>query len=193
MAPSFDSCSDENRGETVFAAAAMRELAGLWVKSQPVISAYISANVIDLHHAEDLVQEVAQIVAERFTTFDRSRSFVSWTLGIARNRILKYYRSRSRDRLVLSEAALRNLGDTMEHIAHEGEDRREALRNCLEGIHGRRREVLEMRYRQNASIIDISQHYGMSASAVSVMLHRVRTVLYGCVERHMARRAPHHG
>ena len=51
--------------------AAVRELAGLWVRSQPVISAYITANVFDMHHAEDLVQEVAQTVAEKFATFDR--------------------------------------------------------------------------------------------------------------------------
>ncbi len=74
----------------------MRELARLWVQSQSVISAYITANVIDAHHAEDLVQEVAQVVAEKFMTFDRSRSFLSWALGIARNRVLKYYRSRER-------------------------------------------------------------------------------------------------
>ena len=58
--------------------ASVRELARLWVQSQSVISAYITANVIDLHHAEDIVQEVAQIVAEKFSEFDRSRSFVSW-------------------------------------------------------------------------------------------------------------------
>ncbi len=75
--------------------SSVRELARLWVQSQSVISAYITANVLDVQHAEDLVQEVAQVVAEKFDTFDRSRSFISWALGIARNRVLKYYRSRA--------------------------------------------------------------------------------------------------
>jgi DNA-directed RNA polymerase specialized sigma24 family protein len=78
--------------------AAMRELAGLWVQSQSVISAYITANVVDAHHVEDLVQEVAQICAEKFASFDRERSFVAWSLGIARHRLMKYYRTRHRDR-----------------------------------------------------------------------------------------------
>ena len=110
----------------------MRDLAGLWVQSQPVISAYISANVIDAHHAEDLVQEVAQVVAEKFAEFDRARSFTSWAMGIARNRLLKYYRSHARDRIVLSETALSRLGEGLERIEHEAEDRREALRICLD-------------------------------------------------------------
>ena len=62
--------------------SAVRELARLWVQSQSVISAYITANVLDIQHAEDLVQEVAQVVAEKFDTFDRERSFISWCLEL---------------------------------------------------------------------------------------------------------------
>ena len=155
--------------------ASMRELARLWVQSQSVISAYITANVIDVHRAEDLVQEVAQVIAEKFAEFDRSRSFISWALGIARNRLLKYYRSCARDRLVLSETALSHLGEAMERVEHEAEDRREALRICLQQIQGRRRKVLNMRYGENARIAEIAERFGMSDSGVWVMLHRIRS------------------
>jgi RNA polymerase sigma-70 factor (ECF subfamily) len=163
--------------------AAMRELAGLWVQSQSVISAYITANVVDAHHVEDLVQEVAQICAERFASFDRQRSFVAWSLGIARHRLMKYYRTRHRDRLVLSEPALVRLEAALERVQPEAEERREALKACLGRIHGRRREVLDMRYGQNAKVGDVADKFGMSASAVSVMLHRVRAALFACVQQ----------
>jgi RNA polymerase sigma-70 factor (ECF subfamily) len=175
----------EPRGD--FDTESMRDLARLWVQSQPVISAYLTANVIDLHHAEDLVQEVAQVVAEKFAEYDRSRSFTSWSLGIARNRLLKYYRLRARDRLVLSEAALNKLSEALERIEHETEDRRAALRVCLEKVQGRRRQVLEMRYGENAKVGVIAEHFGMSADGVSVMLHRIRALLFECIERQLAR------
>jgi RNA polymerase sigma-70 factor, ECF subfamily len=165
----------------------MRELARLWIQSQPAISAYLTANVIDAHHAEDLVQEVAQVVAEKFDEYDRKRSFTSWTLGIARNRLLKYYRTRSRDRLVLSEAALTQLGGALERVEFEAEDRRIALRTCLERIEGRRRRVLEMRYGENVKVQEIAQQLGMSSDGVSVMLHRIRSALHVCIEKQMAR------
>jgi RNA polymerase sigma-70 factor (ECF subfamily) len=170
-----------------FDTESMRELARHWVQSQPVISAYLTANVVDMHHAEDLVQEVAQVVAEKFAEYDRRRSFTSWSLGIARNRLLKYYRTRARDRLVLSEAALNKLGEALERVEHEAEDRRAALRACLEKVLGRRRRVLEMRYGENAKVGEIAAQFGMSCDGVSVMLHRVRTMLMGCIERHLAR------
>jgi RNA polymerase sigma-70 factor (ECF subfamily) len=166
---------------------AVRELARLWVQSQSVISAYITANVLDVQHAEDLVQDVAQIVAEKFDTFDRDRSFISWALGISRNRVLKYYRTRARDRLVLSETALSKLEEALENVDHEVEDRRIALKICLERIQGRRREVLEMRYSQNAKVADIAQRFSMSSDGVFVMLHRIRTVLYGCILRQLSK------
>ena len=179
---------DRNRNDQQDAhITSMRDLARLWVQSQPAIAAYISANVIDMHHAEDLVQEVAQVVAEKFTTFDRSRSFTSWALGIARNRLLKYYRTRSRDRLVLSEAALARLAVALEHVAQEAESRREALRICLQQVSGRRRDVLEMRYSKQARIGEIAARFGMSTSGVSVMLFRVRAALLGCIQRQLAK------
>ena len=165
--------------------ALMRDLARLWVQSQPAISAYLMASVYDVHHAEDLVQEVAQVVAEKFADYDRNLSFTSWALGIARNRLLKYYRSRARDRLVLSEPALQRLGESLERVEHEAEDRRAALKTCLERITGRRREVLEMRYSANARVADIARHFGMSPDGVSVMLHRIRAVLFGCIEQQL--------
>jgi RNA polymerase sigma-70 factor, ECF subfamily len=163
--------------------ALMRELAGHWVQSQAAISAYITANVFDLHHVEDLVQEVAQVCAEKFATFDRDRPFVSWALGIARHRLLKYYRSKSRDRLVLSEPALERLEAALVRVEHETEDRRDAVRQCLQRIEGRRRQVLERRYGSGEKVADIAVQMAMSPSAVSVMLHKVRRALYACVNQ----------
>ncbi len=165
--------------------ALMRELAGYWVQSQSAVSAYITANVVDLHHVEDLVQEVAQVCAEKFATFDRERSFVSWALGIARHRLLKYYRSRARDRLVLSEPALERLEAALGRVEPEAEERRDAVRRCLQRIEGRRREVLELRYGTGARVADIAVQLDMSPSAVSVMLHKVRAALFSCVRRQL--------
>ncbi len=161
----------------------MSEMAGLWVGSQSIVSAYITANVIDLHHAEDLIQDVAKTVAERFDTFDRARPFTPWALGIARNRLLKYYRTQARDRMVLSEPALARFGDAMQQLEDVTEDRRHALRACLKQIKGRSREVLDLRYGEDMKVKEIGQRLGVSASTVSVMLHRVRRALDECIRR----------
>jgi RNA polymerase sigma-70 factor (ECF subfamily) len=164
---------------------AMRTLTRLWVRSQATVSAYITANVSDLHHAEDLVQEVAQVAAEQFAQYDTNRSFTAWTLGIARLRVLKYYRSQSRDRLVLNESALERLADALEELAPQAERRREALRNCLERVEGQRREAVQLRYHEGLAVSEIAEKLATSPSSVSVMLHRIRKSLLECIQRRL--------
>jgi RNA polymerase sigma-70 factor, ECF subfamily len=89
---------------------------------------------------------------------------------------------------VLSETALLRLGESLERVEHEVEDRRAALRTCLERVTGRRREVLEMRYSANSRVADIARHFGMSPDGVSVMLHRIRAALFGCIQQQLASR-----
>lgn len=163
----------------------MRDLAVFWVNAQPVLTAYIRANVTDVHHVEDILQEVARVCAEKFSEYDRERSFLSWVMGIARNRVLKYYRSCARDRMVLSEAALERFEVSLERLEPEAEDRREALRHCMEKVTGRRREVLQLRYRDNIRVMEIAEQFQMSTSSVSVMLHRIRTDLLDCIRRRL--------
>lgn len=175
---------DETAGATD-AARAMGTLARLWVRAQPAVSAYITANVSDLHHAEDLVQEVAQVAAERFADYDADRSFTSWALGIARLRILKYYRTQSRDRLVLSEAALERLSDAFEEIEPHAERRREALRHCLGRVEGRGGDVIRLRYHEGQAVSDIAKRLHSTPSSISVLLYRVRKSLMDCVQRRL--------
>ena len=78
------------------------------------------------------------------------------------------------------------LEDALEKVSQESEERRSALRVCLERVQGRRREVLEMRYSRSAKIADIAQQYGMSADGVFVMLHRIRAALFECIRRQLA-------
>ena len=165
----------------------MREMASHWVKSQAVVSAFITSNVIDIHHADDLIQETATAVADKFHTYDPSRPFTPWVLAIARNLLLKYYRTRSRDRLVLSEEALKSYGAAFERVEEEVEGRRQALRSCLQEMKGRSHQLLQMRYEGNLKLKEIGERLEISASAVSVMLFRVRAVLEKCIRSHLAK------
>lgn len=169
--------------------SSLRDMAAFWVRSQAIVSAYLTANVIDLHHAEDLLQETAKAVAEKFSTFDASRPFTPWVLAIARNQLLKYYRTRSRDRLVLSETALASYSGALERVEEESEERRQALRICLEQVRGKSNQVLRMRYEDNLRMKEIGDQLGIAANTVSVMLFRVRAALERCIRKQLAKEA----
>jgi RNA polymerase sigma-70 factor (ECF subfamily) len=165
----------------------LRKMATLWVRAQPAISSYLLSVVHDFHHAEDLLQEVAEVVALKFGEYDSDRPFVAWALGIAKIRVLKYFRQVSRDRLVFCESTLDGLAEAFQRVDVETEhdSARIALRECVKRVEGRRRQVLEMRYQSELSVVTIAKRLGISSNAVSMMLHRIRTMLAECVQRQL--------
>jgi RNA polymerase sigma-70 factor, ECF subfamily len=160
-----------------------RELSVLWTKAHPIVSAYFRASLRDFHQAEDLLQETAAVVAEKFTTYDASRSFVSWVLGVARNKLLHHLRTHSNDRHVFDEATIREITDVYSELESESSVMSAALQTCIDRVSGRPRKVLEMRYIRELTPATIAAQTGTNANAVAVMLHRIRRALRECIEK----------
>ena len=168
------SSSDENiEPARQLAADSRQALATHWVKAQPVVAAFIASVVRDSHRTDDLLQEVARISAVKFDEYDSSRAFTSWVLGIARYEILRFRRSQGRSRIVFSDSLLENLIEDFRDQSEQSEDRRRALRDCLDGISGRRRIVLEMRYQRDLRPPDIAERLGITSNAVLLLVRRV--------------------
>jgi RNA polymerase sigma-70 factor (ECF subfamily) len=169
------------------AADSRQALAAHWVKAQPVVAAFIGSIVRDSHRADDLLQEVARISAVKFDEYDSSRAFTSWVLGIARFEILRFRRAQGRSRVMFSDSLLENLIEDFREQSEDSEDRRKALRDCLDSISGRRRIVLEMRYQRDLRPPEIAERLGITPNAVLVLLHRTRRILADCIGRRLLR------
>ncbi|MCG8449851.1 MAG: sigma-70 family RNA polymerase sigma factor [Pirellulales bacterium] len=169
------------------AAGSREDLAVRWVKVQSKVMAYLLTVVRDYHHAEDLLQEVARVSAERFADYDRGRPFSPWVLGIARKIVLAYYRSEGNKHFTLPGDIVKDLAIAFEREAPELDLRRIALQKCVEKVTGRRREVLRMRYEKGLESDEIARQLGIKRNALFALLHRVRSTLMSCVQRELAR------
>ncbi|MCB9870523.1 MAG: sigma-70 family RNA polymerase sigma factor [Planctomycetes bacterium] len=59
----------------------------------------------------------------------------------------------------------------------------EALRQCVESLPGRGREILTRFYRDGASRAEVAEEFRMKEAGVKTLLHRTRLVLRDCVRR----------
>ena len=125
--------------------AQARQLSVLWTKAHPIVSAYFRACLRDFHRAEDLLQETAAAAAEKFTTYDPTRSFTAWVLGVARNKLLHHQRTHANDRHVFDDQAIRQLADIYADMEPEISAMHIALESASTGVQGRPRKLLEMR------------------------------------------------
>ena len=165
-------------------------LAPLWMRSHSVITAFIHGMVRERHDVEDLVQQVAETCARKFQEFngeDGLQAFKSWALTIARFEVLRYYKQQKRASIGFSS-------DTIEMIAAEfkrsddfSDDRLDALRNCLNRVTDRSKQLIEMKYFRDLTAVQIADRLGLSSGAVRVALCRTRESLATCIKNQLSK------
>jgi RNA polymerase sigma-70 factor (ECF subfamily) len=171
--------------ESTISTAQARQLSVLWTRAHPIVSAYLRSCLFDFHQAEDLLQETAAAAAEKFATYDATRPFTAWVLGIARNKLLLHYRTHAAKPHIFDDAAVRDIAEAYADMEPEISAMHDALEVCLDRVQGRARKLLELRYTRDLTPARIAATTGMNANAVSVMLFRIRQSLKECIERRL--------
>lgn len=166
--------------------SAFREMAGLWMEVQPALSLYLAAIVRDPHARDDIQQEVARTVVERFETYDRTRPFTPWVLGVARISVSKYFRLRQNHPLVFDEKIIGDLAQVVPDVETDMDSRKRALKSCIETLKGTAQKVIHLRYLEQLGMQDVASKVGLTRNAARVALHRARNVLAQCIERKLS-------
>ena len=154
-----------------------------FLPAEAVLKAYLLAATGDTHAADDLLQEVSSVLWEKFDLYDQARPFRPWAMGIARLEILKWRQRLGRKREVLSTEAVEALMDTATEHAGEADERLVHLRRCLEGLAGKTRRLLRLRFWRKLRVQQIAEQLGKSAAAIEMALVRARRALRTCVEK----------
>lgn len=159
-----------------------RQAAKLWTLAQPAVSAFVASVVYDFKDRDDVLQEVAVAVIESFPSYDTNRPFAGWAIGVARNQIGLYLRNRRKDRLVFNEQTIDCLAAAFGEITPEQSHRLDHLKDCLNSISGRVRELCQLRYEKDLKPAAIAELVGMTANTVAKALQRTRDQLRTCIE-----------
>src|SRR3954467_2596857 len=86
------------------------QLALNWELARTAVFAQLLAGIGSFHDAEDLLQEVAVSVAQNYGSYDPSRLFIAWVLGITRNHMLMYFRRYHRSRVTFNQELMASIG-----------------------------------------------------------------------------------
>ncbi len=157
-----------------------------WSLAQPIISGYVTSVVRDFRDRDDVVQAIAVAVFESFSSYDPSRSFVGWAMGITRNQIGTYLRERRRNRLIFDGETVELLAKAFEQIEAEETRPLDYLHECLNGLESRARQLCELRYENDLKPAAIAGLLSMTPNTVAKSLQRIREQLRQCIERRMA-------
>jgi len=161
----------------------------LWGEAHSAVAGYVLGLVGDRAIADDLVQDVALAAFRSFGSFDRSRSFTAWVMGVARHLVHHHWERLARKKPVFHDLTLI---DDLAAISVELEDEgdataeHEALRSCLRAVDGRSWDIVRLHYVDGVTTDVVAERLSLAGGHVRVLLHRIRAVLRACIERRLA-------
>jgi RNA polymerase sigma-70 factor (ECF subfamily) len=159
-------------------------------ENQSRLFAYLYAHVLNMADTEDLYQQVAMVLWEKFDHFTPGTDFGAWGIRVAEFTIKNFLRGKRRSKVHFSDDVMQRVVDRQSEMTLESiTARTEALETCLERLPRNDRALVERCYGSDDKIKDIAQSEGRSAGAIYTALCRIRQALLTCIERKIAAEA----
>lgn len=159
------------------------EVQRLFLKHSGLIKGFVLGLVPHADLAEDVFQEVFLIVNHHAEKFTLGTDFPAWTRAIARRKVLEAYHRKSPLKPMFSSEVALELLATADRLDDDWDDRKHALKGCLNKVAARAREIIELRYTDGLGPTEIAERVSWTPGAVNVMLAKTRQFLRECLGR----------
>ncbi len=157
-----------------------------FLRHQADIRAFIGSLVRDRHAGDDLLQEVALVLWQKFGEYDPARSFGAWARGIAANKIMQSFAKSRKIPLPLAPDAIQAVLEACDESEPAATAESAALKTCLEKLPEPSRALVGLRYQQALPLKDIAARVAGTLDAVHKALARIRVALRKCIEAQLA-------
>ena len=142
------------------------------------------------HHsdAEDVFQQVALVLWEKFDTFEIGTNFAAWSTTVAHNVARDFIRSRKRVAITFSNEVIEAIAAAYSaKRCWNSSDVSDALAGCLKKLSEDDRRLANRCYAPNRDFAAIAKDENRTIGAVYQAICRIRKNLYGCVQRTLSR------
>jgi RNA polymerase sigma-70 factor (ECF subfamily) len=158
----------------------------LLLRHEPMVRAAIRTVVHRAEDVDEVMQSVSLVAWRKFDSLTDHDGFGRWACVIARYEVLKFLRSRARDRFLLDESLVeRILAESVDEDALRLR-RLSLLERCLEKLPENRRELLLHVYSPGGTTRAVAELLGKSEDSLYQLLRRLRLDLKRCVEQELA-------
>lgn len=148
---------------------------------EAAVRAFVAVRIDDPFEAHDLAQDVFLLLWRKLGEIDLDKPLRPWLLGVAAN-LVRQHRRKGRATPVGNDAILELLDDRL----HDGDALEgpvlTALEHCLDKLDNAARQLVRWRYTDGLGIREICQRTDSEHSAVTMKLHRLRSLLFDCIQ-----------
>jgi RNA polymerase sigma-70 factor, ECF subfamily len=162
--------------------AAQQRFLSLFLRSEREIFRYVAALVPHVADAEDIVQQTALALWEKFDSYDPNQPFTPWACRFALNKAKQWIERRQRWQALLENGLAEELARRREELRPEIETRLKHLEGCLGKLPAEQRSIVQGYYYRRDSIEKLAEESGRTVAAAYKTLQRIRQALQTCVE-----------
>ena len=162
--------------------AAQQRFLSLFLRSEREIFRYVAVLVPDVADAEDIVQQTALALWEKFDAYDQGQPFTPWACRFALNKSKQWIERRQRWLALLEGGLAEELAQRREELRPEMETRLKHLENCLGKLPEEQRSIVEGYYYRRDNIEKLAEQSGRTVAAAYKTLQRIRHLLQSCIE-----------
>jgi RNA polymerase sigma-70 factor (ECF subfamily) len=162
--------------------AAQQRFLSLFLSSEREIFRYVAALVPNMSDAEDIVQQTALALWEKFDAYDPAQPFTPWACRFALNKARQWIERRQRWQTLLQRGLAEELEQRRQELKPEFELRLRHLEACLRKLPQTQRALVEGYYYERTEIDSLAAKSGRTTAATYKMLQRIRHTLQLCVD-----------
>lgn len=164
-------------------AAAQQRFLSLFLRSEREVFRYVAALVPNVTDAEDIVQQTALALWEKFDSYDPTQPFTPWACRFALNKARQWIDRSHRWQALLAGGLAEELEQRRTELQPEFEQRLRHLEDCLGQLEPAQRSLVQAYYYERTDVESLAERSGRTVAATYKMLQRVRQALQSCVER----------
>jgi RNA polymerase sigma-70 factor (ECF subfamily) len=167
----------------------VRDFVSLLSSQHPRIYTYILTFVPNFNDADDILQEAAKFMWERFDEFTMGTDFLAWAKKITYFLILEYHRNRKKAYAsCFDEQLLETLNQNTEKISDSTKEYQVHLKECIKKLKPQDRALLRLRYFENQKVKELALRFGCSVQYVYRNISRIHQLLLSCIQKQLVQR-----
>src|ERR1043166_2078551 len=145
--------------------AAQQRFLSLFLRSEREVFRYVAALVPNVADAEDIVQQTALALWEKFDAYDPNQPFTPWACRFALNKARQWIERRQRWQALLEGGLAEELAHRRQELRPELEVRLKHLEGCLGKLPDGQRSLVEGYYFERVDIETLARRSSRSAAA----------------------------
>ena len=153
------------------------------IQSQNQIYSFILTLVPKWSDAEDILQDTAQILWQKYGQTQEIENFTGLGIRIAQNHIYNYYRKRKSQEQLLDKNALEEIAVYAQELCGDAENRLTVLQQCLAKLPGHDMELIRLHYEKGLTIKKIAEISKRSVTGLYKVVGRIHETIMHCVKR----------